>query len=172
MITAALAAGCGAPDESAPRSHVSPDRDASERSREVQNGPLPNDEKVTLEEAKARASYDLPVPPTDDSTGELTGIWIDRTQVAFVWATDLTFYVDVTDLDEKLMERQWTQKVEDEKGWEMTTVRGHVAIGRDDGDVQVSNLTWIEDGLILSFVAPHHTLADLRAFAERIEIES
>ncbi len=173
-IVALVAVACGGPGTAPPQSHRSPEREELERSREVQRGPLPDDERVSLEEAKERTDYDLPVPPTNDVTGELTGVWIDRTQVAFVWATDLTFYVDVTDLNEGLVERQWTQKVEDEAeaGWEMAEVRGHVAIALDaGGDLHPSSLTWIEDGLSLQFVAPQHSLADLMDLADAIEVE-
>ncbi|HEX2295527.1 MAG TPA: hypothetical protein VHN37_09490 [Actinomycetota bacterium] len=173
-IAAAVITACGTSQSTAPRSHTSPERDGLGRTREVQSGPLPNGEKVTLEDAKARTPYDLPVPPANDTTGELTGIWIDGTQVAFVWTTDLTFYVGKSESGEAAAERGWRQKVEEqpEDGSEMTTARGHVAIGRDGhGDSSPSNLTWIENGLSLQFVASRHTLEQLRELADAIEIE-
>lgn len=171
-----LLVACGTPRTEAPRSHPSPEPDELGRTREVQSGPLGDDRKVTLEEAEAETPYDLRIPPTNDETGELSGIFIDANpQVAFVWSTDMVFYVGRTDMSEAEAARSWKTKVTEqpEDGSEMTNARGHTAIGHDGhGDLRPSNLTWIEDGLSLQFVSPQHTLEQLRAFAEAVEVES
>lgn len=130
---------------------------------------------MTLEEAEAATPYDLRIPPTNDETGELTGIWIDASrQVAFVWSTDLTVYVAATTLSEREAAGEWAKKIEDEReeGWVATTTRGHAGIGLDGGgDLHPSSLTWIEDGLSLQFVAPQHSLEQLKGFAEAVAVE-
>ena len=59
------------------------------------DGPLLGGQRAaSLAEAQLRIPYQLPVPPTNQSTGEQTGIWTDdMDQVAFVWSTNLRLYV-------------------------------------------------------------------------------
>jgi hypothetical protein len=136
---------------------------------------LLDDVRVTLEQAKSRSPYDLPIPPTTAATGDRTGIWIDPTlQIAFVWSTDMTFYVARTDMTEEQGSQDWAAKVaaQPDEGWGLTTIRGHAALAKDaGGDVEPSAVTWIERGLSLQFVAPQHTLDQLREVADGIRFE-
>jgi len=137
-------------------------------------GPLVDGERIHFEEAKRRTPYDLPIPPTDERTGDRSGIWIDPgLQVAFVWATDLRFYVDTTELTEEEAIAVWSAKVEEEpQVWMLTSVRGHPAIGTDgQGKDDPSSLTFLERGLMIQFVSPHHTLDELESLAEAIQYE-
>lgn len=138
------------------------------------DGPLLDGEMITLEEAKHRSPYKLPIPPTNEKTGDRAGIWIDVTaQIAFVWRTDLRFYVGRTEVTEQEAAAEWSEKAatETDTPWVITTARGHAAIGAEKSAERPSSLTFIEDGLSIQFVSPSHNLEELRQFAEEIKRE-
>lgn len=158
-----------------PRETRSASPPPAEPATSVQEDPLGGGRRVTLDEAKDLVAFDIPVPPTDSETGEQTGIWVTPSQVAFVWATDLRFYASPSELTEREAARSWAKVVEEEPqlDWKLTTTRGHRAIGRNGGgDRRPSTLTWIENRQSLQFVAPQHTLAELKRYAEAITFES
>jgi hypothetical protein len=130
-------------------------------------GPLGGGDKVTTEQARTRVSYALPIPPTDESTGERWGVWIAGGQVAFTWDSGLRFYVQPSNLLEEKMTDTWEQKAKQEPQlWELLQVRGHSAIGLSS---ETSSLTWLEDGLSLQLVSPSHSLDELTGIAGQIE---
>lgn len=133
--------------------------------------PLIDGVSVSLEQAKSRSRYALPIPPVTAETGERTGIWIDPSQqVAFVWGTNLRFYVNRTDLTDEDVKTEWTRKIAEEPGmWELVTVRGDLALG--SSSESQSSLTFLENGLMIQFTSSAHTLEELRAFAERVHYE-
>lgn len=139
-----------------------------------EEGPLLEGRRITLEEAKKKSPYPLPIPPANAGTGERSGIWIDAgAQVAFVWINDMRFYVNQSSIDPELAAAQWAEKVatESEFGWQLTTVRGEPAIGTDGRNGAPASLAFIESGLSLQFVSAAHTLAELKQFAEAIAYE-
>jgi hypothetical protein len=138
------------------------------------DGPLLEGRAISLAEAKKAFQTKLPVPPTNAATGERTAIWIDsRKQIAFVWASDLRFYINRIDAESSRADfvATWKQKTANGDGV-FTSVRGEPAIGHDATDDQgISNLSFIDKGLILQFVSPTHSLDDLEAFANAISYE-
>lgn len=144
--------------------------------RDIQvSGPFPIGQRVSLEEAKERTPYALPIPPTDQRTGELTGVWMDPPvqAVGFVWKTDLRMYVYVSDQTPRQALQQYQQQAAQDPGrWTITTVRGHHAVGADlAGFEPTSSLAFIDRGLDILIVSPSHTLEELRAIAEDIAYE-
>lgn len=142
-----------------------------------EDGPLANGKKVPLAIALAIAPYSVPVPPTNAETQELTGIWIDESnQIAFVWASDLRFYVNQLEEDSSEAEIRagWAEK--EDRGEDQATgqdvvilnVNGHPAIGYDANAKGPSSLTSVESSLSLQFVSPNHSLNTLQELAEKI----
>jgi hypothetical protein len=137
-------------------------------------GPLPDGVKVSLEVAKEQTPYRLPVPPTTEKTGDTSGIWINPAlRVAFVWKSDLRFYAGESQLTEEETVAEWTVKVATDTKSDrvLTTARGHPAIAAEGDERRPSSLTFMENGLLLQFVAPNHSLEELRQFAEAISYE-
>lgn len=161
--------------EPAPRPEASSALEQTMGRRDLQeDGPLLAAQRITLDQAKERSPYSLPVPPTNAETSDRAGIWIDRgLQIAFVWLNDMRFYVDRTDLTPEVAAQEWSKKVatEPELGWVLTTVRGQPAIGADRANGNPSSLTWIERGLSIQFVSPAHSLDELKQFAESVQYE-
>jgi hypothetical protein len=142
-------------------------------------GPFPGTgERLSLDEAMQETTYELPVPPSDERTGQLSGIWIDRTiapapAIAFLWETDLRLYVYVSDRTEAQAVAEWTSMIKEGDGtWTLTTARGHPAIGANLAGVQpTSSLAFIERGLDISIGSPNHTLSDLQQLVGDIRYE-
>ncbi|MGH2573263.1 MAG: hypothetical protein ACRDGU_07245 [Actinomycetota bacterium] len=146
-------------------------------------GPLGYGTNLTVEEAEAQTPYPLPVPPTNATTGKQTGVWVGGggdepgesvpPSVGFVWETDLRFVIhptDPTDLSEGEAINGWLEKsvTQAEEGWVITAVRGHTAIGKEAQGENLASLTWMENGLVLSFRSPQHSLSQLQELAERV----
>jgi hypothetical protein len=146
---------------------------------DIQNeGPLGGGVKVTLDEAKREFPDGLAIPPTNEITGELSGIWMTSRgcegsecsgpQVGFVWATDMRFYVSVPNITEDVASQEWKRKAAKERGSILLRVHGHTAIGQEGAKNGTSGLTWMAQGLALQFVSPSHGLEELKSLAEAI----
>jgi hypothetical protein len=145
-----------------------------------EDGPLLEGKKVTLAEATRVTPYRLAIPPTNELTGRLSGIWIDSTdQVAFVSDTDLRMYQSEPDRDlvEAAMADVWAQKVQTEVGtpWRLVDIDGHVALALDGGTDangrKTYSLTYMDEGLSLQFVSTRHSVTTLVEFAESVTYE-
>jgi hypothetical protein len=128
--------------------------------------------RVSLAEATRLAPYRVPTPVTNAMTGSQTAVWIDKgAHMAFVWGTDLRFYIHpAPDLIEAELVAGWTSAAQTQPDFgSITLVRGHTAVGVDGkGEEAPSSLSWMENNLLLQFVAPNHTLDQLRQLAEQI----
>lgn len=140
-------------------------------------GPLGYGQEVPFEVA-GDALPGLPLPTAPKLTGDLAGIWLGDEapergdeQVGALWSTDLVFYVRQWSETEVETVAAWALKVESEQdaGWILISTRDHMAIGREgEGGGDNSSLTWVEDGFVLQFVSPSHTMKQLRSIAESI----
>ena len=131
------------------------------------DGPFMDGRKVTLEEAIASVPHRFPYPPTDEVTGPLTAVWIEGLQIAFVWKSDLRFYVGPSDTTEAEAVASWTQA---QPPIPIAIVRGHAAAVREGtGEENPSSISWFESGLGMQFVGPHQSLAELQALAEQMQ---
>lgn len=136
---------------------------------DIQNdGPLMDGQTVALEDAIELTDYPaFPIPPTNEVTGSLTNIWIDGLkQVAFVWSSDLRLYINpLLGMRQEELVAGWTVAAPFMKKAALTKVGEQVALGVDgSGAEEPSSLTWAdpENGLILQFVSPVHTVDQLR----------
>jgi hypothetical protein len=137
-------------------------------------GPLLSGERISLEEADAMFRRgEFPRPATTEGTGPLIGIWRDALgQVAFVWDTELSFYVDESEQTEDQALVDWSKKAADptEPYWSLVEVRGHTALaGTGEEGSRPSSLTFIERGKIIQFIGPGYKVDSLRDLAEKIE---
>lgn len=137
-------------------------------------GPLLSGERISLEEADAVfRPGEFPRPPTTTATGPLIGIWRDALgQVAFVWDTELRFYVDESEQTENQALVDWTKKAADptEPYWSLVEVRGHMALAASEEEgSDSSSLTFIERGKIIQFVGPGFSVDSLRDLADKID---
>lgn len=145
-------------------------------------GPLGGGRKVALDDAIRATPYSLPIPSTTEDTGGLSGIWMTQggcegsecssPQVGFLWATDITFYVNEVpaDLIQEQVVAAWKKKVSNGDRV-LLSIRGLTAIGHQRDETGPSSLTWMEQGLGLQFVSPSHTLLELESFAGAIRFE-
>lgn len=139
-----------------------------------EDGPLLSGTAITLPEAKKMSPYSLPVPPTNAETDERSGIWIDAgKQIAFVWETDMRFYVSQSDeLTQEEALSAWVEKVASDSDYRLVSVRGHQGLGFDDGEGgDPVSVTFIERGLSIQFVTPAHSLKEIEQFAGAIQYE-
>jgi hypothetical protein len=142
------------------------------------DGPLLAGTQLPLDVAISTVPYPLPIPPSNDETGPRVGIWLDQQmQTAFVWDTELRFYVEKAEYSEEEAAARWTRMTAAEPTvYQLGTVRGHVGLLRDLGageDPAVdsepsSSLVFMENGLVMTFVSPVHQASELQSFAEQI----
>lgn len=136
-----------------------------------ESGPFAAGRRVSPATAAIALGGLLPVPPTTASTGELTAIWEEAGQVAFVWRSDLRFYAERSELSPEELLASWEEKLrdEDDPNWILTDVRGVPALARDIlGPDQPSSLTFLDRGISMQFVGPSQTLQDLLELADAI----
>jgi hypothetical protein len=155
---------------------------------------LGDGQMVSLEEAMARTSYHLPLPVTNETTGELPGIWIDNNeQVAFAWETGLHIWVNSQFDDGRWVSEAesaagWKAKVAEEPGMPNVLMRidGRPAIGMDkdaglpprltdgrgeEARISESGLTMAIGDASLQFISSVHSLDQLITLAEQLERE-
>ena len=157
---------------------------------------LGDGERVSVAEAAARTSYPLPIPVTNEVSGNLAGIWINppNEEVAFVWETGLrmwanTSYDDGKWLTDQMQAAGWRAKVaeEPELSYLLTEIDGHPAIGLDkdaelpprltdgkgeEAEITGSSLTMAVGHATIQFGSPVHSLDELIELAEQLAPES
>lgn len=135
-------------------------------------GPLMDGQVTTVDQAMQATGYiPFPVPPTNDLTGPLTNIWIDGLkQVAFVWQTDLRFYINpLLGTTEGELIARWAPILPEVRSAALTTVANKVALGIEGTSAdEPTSLTWAdpESGLFFQYVSPIHTVDQLKAMVE------
>jgi hypothetical protein len=146
-----------------------------------EEGPLLDGQRLTLHDAERRTPFRLAIPPSNDISGKLAGIWMDATdQVGFVWDTNLRYYCSElpADVTEQEMVREWRRAGPDKatgQSPQLVNIRGHTALGYEKTPVtpddSPSSLTFIENGLSIQFVSPNHTLDELTSMAKGMGLE-
>jgi hypothetical protein len=135
-------------------------------------GPLMDGQVTTVDQAIQITGYSrFPIPPTNELTGTLSNIWIDELkQVAFVWGTDLRLYINpLLGKSEGELVARWAPLLPEMKNARLTEVTNNAALAIEGtGPDAPSSLTWAdpESQLLLQYVAPSHTVEQLKAMVE------
>lgn len=151
------------------------DDDGSTPPRAEAEIPLLGGRKITLAEAESITPYDVPLPPTNTLTGELSGIYADPSaQVAYIWSTDLRLYAQRTTMLEKAAVARWRQVVrsDDDGPFVMTRIPGHAALAAEMSETEPASLSWHQGKVSIQLVSPAHSLAQLKDIAREVRTES